>query len=135
MLLDFSSYTVLVIDNELDNLKVVQEILSFAGATVHLAGSGIDGLAMLKSLKPSFILLDLSMPDLDGWETLKLIRAETETAPIPVIALTAHAMEGDRERVMASGFDGYIAKPFRLANLTKDIQECLDRPTARRITY
>jgi two-component system, cell cycle response regulator DivK len=134
-MLDFSSYTVLVIDNELDNLKVVNEILGYAGATVHMAGSGIDGLAMLKSIKPSFILLDLSMPDLDGWETLKCIRADSAIAAIPVIALTAHAMEGDRERVMASGFDGYIAKPFRLANLTKDIYECLQRPTARRMVY
>jgi CheY-like chemotaxis protein len=121
---DVSNWTVLIVDDQPDNLEIAQKVLGFGGAKIFTAANGVEGLKILEDVTPSFILLDLSMPTMDGWEMLKLIRANEETEGIPVIALTAHAMLGDRERVMQAGFDGYIAKPFRLSTFMSEILRC-----------
>lgn len=118
-------WTVLIVDDEPDNLGVAQKVLSFGGADVHIARNGIEGLSVLESLKPTFILLDLSMPEMDGWEMFERIRARDEFSGVPIIALTAHAMTGDRERIEKAGFDGYIAKPFRINSFMEDIQNTI----------
>ena len=112
---DASNWTVMIVDDEPDNLAVAQKVLEFSGASVHTAGNGVEGIALLDHLLPTFILLDLSMPEMDGWEMFEKVRTNAKTEHIPIIALTAHAMAGDRERVLDAGFDGYIAKPFRLS--------------------
>jgi two-component system cell cycle response regulator DivK len=119
------SWKVLIVDDEPDNLMIPSEILRFHGAEVHTARDGVEGLKTLQHLTPTFILLDLSMPEMDGWQMHEQIRANPTTAAIPVIALTAHAMHQDRERVLAAGFDGYIAKPFYLATFWREIERCL----------
>jgi two-component system, cell cycle response regulator DivK len=119
--LDIKDWTVLIVDDEGDNLGVAQKVLSYGGAEVHIARNGIEGLEVLESVKPTFILLDLSMPEMDGWEMAKRVRADEKLAMIPIIALTAHAMSGDKERVLGSGFDGYIAKPFRINSFMEEI--------------
>lgn len=121
---DVAGWTVLIVDDEPDNLAVAQKVLTFGGAEVHTARSGVEGLQALARVRPSFILLDLSMPEMDGWEMLSRLRANPDTQPIPVVALTAHAMAGDRDRVMEAGFDGYIAKPFRLSTFMSEILRC-----------
>jgi len=121
---DVKLWTVLIVDDEPDNRTIAQTVLSFSGAKVHTAVHGSDGLKLLGDMTPSFILLDLSMPIMDGWEMLKQIRTNPKTQNIPVIALTAHAMAGDRERVMEAGFDGYIAKPFRLGTFMSELTSC-----------
>jgi CheY-like chemotaxis protein len=121
---EVSGWTVLVVDDEPDNLMIATKVLSFGGAQVHTAPNGAEGLKLLETLNPSFILLDLSMPVMDGWEMFKATRANIHTEQIPVIALTAHAMAGDREKVMQAGFDGYIAKPFRLSTFMSEILRC-----------
>lgn len=127
-------WTVLVVDDEPDNLGVPRKVLTFYGAAVHTAENGMEGLRALAKMTggepaglptPTFILLDLSMPVMDGWAMLREIRANPRTKDLPVIALTAHAMEADRERALAAGFDGYITKPFRLDTLLRDIMACL----------
>ena len=126
-----SRWVVLVVDDEPDNRAIAQKVLTFSGAKVHSAINGADGLKVLEVMLPSFILLDLSMPVMDGWEMFKQVRENPRTQHIPVIALTAHAMEGDRERVLRAGFDGYIAKPFRLSTFMSEILRCfreLTRP-------
>src|SRR5690554_4454116 len=120
------NWVVLAVDNEQDNLDVVEKVLSFEGAKVYTALNGIEGLAVLETVTPTFILLDLSMPHMDGWEMLEKLRANPVIQHIPVIALTAHAMDGDEERAIAAGFDGYVAKPFRISTLLNSIQACLD---------
>jgi len=120
------NWVVLVVDNEQDNLDVVEKVLSFEGAKVYAAMNGIEGLAWLETVTPTFILLDLSMPHMDGWEMLAKLRANPVIKHLPVIALTAHAMDGDRDRALAAGFDGYIAKPFRINTLLNTIQSSLD---------
>jgi CheY-like chemotaxis protein len=120
------NWVVLVVDNEQDNISVVEKVLSFAGAKVYSAMNGIEGLNLLETVSPTFILLDLSMPQMDGWEMLEKLRANPIIKHLPVIALTAHAMDGDKDRAMEAGFDGYIAKPFRINTLLATIQEALD---------
>lgn len=122
---DPKQWTVLIVDDEPDNLGVAEKVLSFMGARVYTAGDGVQGMAILEGVAPTFILLDLSMPRMDGWQMIERLRAGPVTARVPVIALTAHAMYGDKERVLAAGFDAYIAKPFRLMTFFKEIQDCL----------
>lgn len=120
-------WTVLIVDDEQDNREVAERVLRFFGAKVHVATNGIEALELLSTLRPTIILLDLSMPVMDGWETLRRIRNQPETAAIPVMALTAHAMTGDRERILQAGFDNYVAKPFRFDTLLDEIKGCLNR--------
>jgi len=122
----FEGWTILIIDNEVDNLVVTSKILSFNGAKVVTAVNGLEGLKALETMRPNVVLLDLSMPQMDGWEMLKNLRKQPDTADLTVIALTAHAMSGDRDRVMSSGFDGYISKPFELLGLVSSIQEIVN---------
>jgi two-component system alkaline phosphatase synthesis response regulator PhoP len=121
---EISKWTVLIVDDEPDNLVIAEKVLSFSGAKVYTARNGRDGMKILEEVTPSFILLDLSMPELNGWDMLTMIKADLKTEHIPVIALTAHAMMGDRQKVMEAGFDGYIAKPFRLSTFTSEILRC-----------
>lgn len=121
---DVSSWTVLIVDDQPDNLAIARKVLGFGGAKIYTAENGVGGLKALEEVQPSFILLDLSMPEMDGWEMLRKVRMNPVTQDIPVIALTAHAMSGDRERVMDAGFDGYIAKPFRLSTFMSEILRC-----------
>lgn len=121
---DTSHWTVMIVDDEPDNVAVAQKVLEYTGAKVHTAGNGVEGLALLEHLQPTFILLDLSMPEMDGWEMFEKVRTNSATEHIPIVALTAHAMAGDRERVLEAGFDGYIAKPFRLSTFMSEILRC-----------
>ena len=123
---DMNQWTVLIVDDEPDNLGVAQKVLSFNGADVHIARNGLEGLAVLERLKPTFILLDLSMPEMDGWEMFSKARSIESLNSVPIIALTAHAMAGDRERVFEAGFDGYIPKPFRIDSFLEEIHNCLN---------
>ena len=124
---DMNEWKVLIVDDEPDNVKVAQKILSYNGAEVTIAVNGLEGLKALEVFRPTFILLDLSMPEMDGWEMLVQVRRNNDFARTPVIALTAHAMSGDRERALHAGFNGYIAKPFRLNSFLEDIQQCLSQ--------
>jgi two-component system, cell cycle response regulator DivK len=121
---DVSGWTVLIVDDQADNLAIARKVLSYGGARIYTAENGSEGLKALEDVLPSFILLDLSMPVMDGWDMLKRVRSDIRIQNIPVIALTAHAMAGDRERVMEAGFDGYIAKPFRLSTFMSEILRC-----------
>lgn len=122
---DSAGWTVLLVEDDPDNLEVAQQVLTFYGADVHTATNGAEGLRLLSELTPTFILVDLSMPSMDGWEMLRRIRANPATADAPVIALTAHAMRGDKERALEAGFNGYITKPFMLNTFMAEIKRCL----------
>lgn len=122
---DASTWVVLVVDDDPDNLSVPEQLLGFLGAQVYTAGDGIEGLEILDRVIPTFILLDISMSHMDGWEMLSHIRSNPHTADVPVIALTAHAMPGDKERIIEAGFDSYIAKPFLLHTFLDEIKRCL----------
>ncbi|XWX03100.1 response regulator [Aggregatilineales bacterium SYSU G02658] len=118
----FDGWPVLVADDERDSLEVARRLLKLAGAQVTTANNGQEALDILRENTQEFrfILTDLSMPGVDGWELLYEIKNNPQTAHTPVIALTAHAMAGDRERGIAAGFHNYITKPLEP---TKFIQQ------------
>lgn len=124
---NLAEWRVLIVDDQKDNLAVAEMVFTFHKAEVRIAHNGVEGLQILKEFSPTLILLDLSMPEMTGWDMFKEIRANEATATVPVIALTAHAMAGDEERVMAAGFDGYIAKPFSVATIVYQIQAILKK--------
>jgi CheY-like chemotaxis protein len=105
-------WLVLVVDDEFDSREVATMMLERAGATVITAEHGKEALTVITKKRPNFILSDLSMPVMDGWQLMYALNQNSDTIDIPVIALTAHAMRGDRERAMAAGFRNYINKPL-----------------------
>ena len=108
----FEGWDVMVVDDESDSLEVATRLLVIAGANVIQAVNGKDALGKLHGACPRFIISDLSMPEMDGWELIHTIKQDRRTIDIPMIALTAHAMSGDRERALAAGFHNYISKPL-----------------------
>jgi CheY-like chemotaxis protein len=119
---NITGWNVLLVDDEPDNIEVVAESLEFYGMTVRTAGNGQQALDVLMDWMPNLILLDLSMPVMDGWETLRALKADPQTQDIPVLAFSAHAIIGDAERALAAGFDGYMTKPINVPTLLKDLQ-------------
>ena len=116
----------LVEDNEM-NRDMLSRRLARRGYEVVMAVDGEQGVAMARSEAPSLILMDMSLPGLDGWEATRRIKAAPETRAIPVIALTAHAMSGDREKAVAAGCDDFDTKPVDLARLLEKIEALLGR--------
>jgi CheY-like chemotaxis protein len=109
-------------DNE-DNIFMLKSRLTRAGHTVVVATDGAQGVAMASSERPDVILMDLSLPVLDGWQATREIKAAADTKHIPVIALTANAMAGDREKALAAGCDDYDTKPVELQRLLGKIKQ------------
>jgi len=103
-------------DNE-DNIYMLKSRLTRAGYTVVVATDGAQGVAMATSEGPDLVLMDLSLPVLDGWEAARRIKAAPETSAIPIIALTAHVMPGDEEKARAAGCDDFDTKPVELQRL------------------
>ena len=122
---DIASWKILIVDDDTDNLDVASQFLGFLGADARVASSAAEALTALEAFAPTLILLDLSMPHMDGWEMFKQLKEQPITASIPVIALTAHAMRGDQQRALEVGFDGYITKPFLFNTLVEDIKRWL----------
>src|SRR6478672_461291 len=108
-------------DNE-DNIFMLKNRLTRAGHTVVVATDGAQGVAMALSERPDMILMDLSLPVLDGWQATRQIKAGPDTKHIPVIALTANAIAGDREKALAAGCDDYDTKPVELTRLFGKIE-------------
>ena len=113
-------------DNE-DNVYVLKSRLTRAGHTVLVAPDGVQAVTMAAAERPDLILMDLSMPVLDGWEATRRIKSALETRHIPVIALTAHAMAGDREKAIAAGCDDFDTKPVEMPRLLDKIQTLVKR--------
>lgn len=110
---DYLSQTkILVVDDDPDSLEVAETLLGFCGATVLTATNGQEGYELAVSHQPQFIISDLSMPDVNGWELLELLNRDMQTQHIPVVALTAHALVGDREKAIQAGFVNYLTKPI-----------------------
>jgi CheY-like chemotaxis protein len=116
---------ILYVEDNDDNVYVVQQRLGRAGHTVLVARDGAEGIAMAAAEKPDLVLMDLSMPGLDGWEATRRLKAAPETRAIPVIALSSHAMAGDREKALAAGCDDYDTKPVDIARLRGKIDALL----------
>jgi CheY-like chemotaxis protein len=116
----------LVEDNEM-NRDMLSRRLEKRGYTLSIAVDGGAGVAMTKSEKPDLVLMDMSLPVIDGWEATKQLKADPETKHIPIIALTAHAMDSDRQKAIGAGCDDFDTKPVELARLLGKIEELLKK--------
>lgn len=116
----------LVEDNE-DNRDMLSRRLIRKGYEVSIAVDGAEGVAKAQTERPDLILMDMSLPIMDGWEATRQVKADPRTASTPVIALTAHAMAGDREKAVAAGCDDYDTKPVDLPRLLLKIEALLPK--------
>ena len=119
----------LVEDNEM-NRDMLSRRLERRGYTVLLAVDGAEGLALAQSQRPDLILMDMSLPVMDGWEATRRLKSAAETKSIPVIALTAHAMATDEQKAREAGCDDFDTKPVELPRLLDKIAVLLNRPAA-----
>ncbi|HVZ64863.1 MAG TPA: response regulator [Lacunisphaera sp.] len=116
----------LVEDNEM-NRDMLSRRLEKRGYTLSIAVDGGVGVALARSEKPDLILMDMSLPVIDGWEATKQLKADPETTKIPIIALTAHAMDSDRQKAIDAGCDDFDTKPVELTRLLGKIEELLKK--------
>ena len=103
---------ILIVEDNPKNLKLIRDLLQFKGYQTIEAETAEAGIDLARERRPALILMDIQLPGMDGREAMKTLKADTATRQIPIIALTASAMKGDREALLAEGFDGYIAKPI-----------------------
>jgi CheY-like chemotaxis protein len=119
------SRILLVEDNELNRDMLSRRLLR-RGYQVDLAADGKEGLQMAEAITPDLILLDLSLPGMDGWEVLRQLKQHSQMKHIPVVALTAHALVTDRNRALEAGFDDYDIKPVEMPRLLKKMETLLN---------
>src|SRR5690606_33686061 len=117
--------TVLLVEDHPDNRGIYRTILEHGGLKVLEAEDGETGVRLARERRPDIILMDVSLPMMDGWEATRILKSDPDTAGIPVIAVTAHALQGDRERAEEAGCDGYIAKPAPPREVLLEVQRRL----------
>ena len=118
-----SSKTVLLVEDNEDNRTVYRTILEHFGYEVIEARNGEDGVRMAREDHPDLILMDISIPLIDGWEATKILKGDPNTSTIPIIALTAHALATDRAKAHEVGCDGYLAKPFEPRRVVAEVEK------------
>ena len=116
---------VLVVEDDPDNLGMVVKVLTVEGYAILEACDGASAVAVARREHPDLIIMDLGMPGMDGWEASRRLKADPETADIPIIALTAFAMRGDEERAREAGCDGYLSKPCRPQTIRETVRRFL----------
>ena len=117
---------ILVVEDNQKNMKLFRDVLQATGYRTLEATTGGRAVELATEHRPDLVLMDIQLPDIDGVEALGRLRADERTASIPVLALTAQAMEGDRERFRAAGFDGYISKPVNIVSLISTVKQHCD---------
>jgi CheY-like chemotaxis protein len=122
---------ILLVEDDEMNRDMLSRRLERRGYQVVIALDGDQAVVMTRSEAPDLILMDMSLPVLDGWEATRQIRAASETRTVPIIALTAHAMQGDREKAIEAGCDDYDTKPVEFQRLLEKIQGILGKETGR----
>ena len=118
---------ILVVEDNMDNYELVRFILERAGYDVFLAVNGRDGVAAARLQKPDLILMDLGMPEMDGWRAAKKLKADDATKSIPLYALTAYTLPSERKRALESGCDGYVSKPIQMNAFLNTVEEAFGR--------
>jgi two-component system cell cycle response regulator DivK len=116
------THTVLLVDDDIHNQKIFETVLRHHGFLVRMAATGDEALREARAHLPDLILMDLSIPVIDGWECSRQLKADESTRSIIILALTAHAMRGDQERALAAGCDGYLSKPISPKKLVEEVK-------------
>ena len=119
--------TILLVEDVEDNRGLIRQLAQFMGLRLIEAGDGEEGVRLALQERPDLILMDLSLPVLDGWSATARLKADPQTAGIPVVALTAHAMQGDERRAREAGCDGYVTKPISLMPFKELLERLLGR--------
>jgi two-component system cell cycle response regulator DivK len=122
------NHTVLLVDDDVHNQRIFDTVLRHSGFQVRMAATGDEALREARAHLPDLILMDLSIPVVDGWECSRQLKADPATRHIIILALTAHAMRGDQERAIAAGCDGYLAKPISPKKLVEEVKTRLKLP-------
>ena len=122
------SPTILIVEDNEINRRMLKDVLIYYGYTIIEADNGLTGIEMAKEHKPDLILMDIQMPVMDGFAATSQLKNDPETREIRIVAVTAFAMDGDRERILANGADGYIAKPLDIKELPLTIKKILAGP-------
>jgi two-component system cell cycle response regulator DivK len=116
------SQLILIVDDNENNRKLARDVLEYAGFETLEATGGVEGVAFAQERKPDLVLMDIRMPDLNGTEALKLLKEDSRTAEIPIVALTSSTMRGDEERFLTQGFDGYLPKPISVREFPDQVR-------------
>jgi two-component system, cell cycle response regulator DivK len=116
---------ILIVDDNPVNMKLIRVLLAGEGYEVRTASDATEALGVLSEFRPGLILMDIQLPGIDGLELTRRLKAEPTTRDIPIVGLTAYAMKGDEERILAAGCDGYIPKPIDTRTLPHYIKGCL----------
>lgn len=119
-------HTILLVEDNEDNVTVYRAILEHSGFRVLEARDGPEGIRAARDELPDLVLMDISIPLVDGWEATRVLKADPATARIPVVALTAHAFESDRARALEAGCDGYLVKPIEPRQVVAEVRRLLD---------
>jgi len=118
---------ILIVEDNEKNLKLARDVLQFKGYRTLEAGTAVEGIDLAIAHLPDLILMDIQLPDMDGVTALRRLRAAPHMAAIPVVALTAFAMKGDRERFLGAGFDGYLIKPINIKDFPEQVRQFCER--------
>ena len=121
-----SNWRILVVEDEFDSIQMVSKILNHSGAEVHVAHNGYECIQMLETFTPTFIIMDLALPEMDGWETLEKIRENEQTAHIPVAAITAYHSVNVEEDAHDAGFNAYFPKPLDTINIVDSLSHLIE---------
>ena len=121
--------TILIAEDYDDNRELLRIVLNAAGYEVHEARNGTECLQIARRNPPDLVMVDLSMPELDGWGVFRELKADPSTAAIPCVAVTAH-VDSDRQRVLKLGFDAFVSKPFRTDELLSTVEKLIQKPVA-----
>jgi CheY-like chemotaxis protein len=120
---DTSQWRILIAEDEYDSIQMISKILSHYGIQLQIAHNGDECLEMLKAFEPTLVIVDLAMPEKDGWETLTAIRADPSTAHLPVVAVTAYYAVDVAEDAMKAGFDGFFSKPLSPTRFVQSLEQ------------
>lgn len=118
---------ILIVEDEALNMELVRDVLQVSGYTTLEAVDGKQGVELARKRKPDLILMDIRMPVMDGLEAARILKADAGTRNIPIVALTSHAMKGDKEKIIQAGCDGYLAKPLNIKDLKEKVLEYLSK--------
>ena len=121
------SRCILVIEDNVDNLELVSFLLERSGFQTIKATDGRNGLEIARTNRPDLILMDLTIPEIDGWNLVQRLKQDPATTSIPVLAMTAHILPGDRKRAIDSGCDGYITKPLDIPNFIPTLEKYMKK--------
>jgi two-component system cell cycle response regulator DivK len=119
--------TILYVEDNPDNRMLIRRVLGADGYTVHVAESATNAMETLKTLRPDLILMDINMPEMDGYTLTANIRSLPNMGTVPIVAVTANVLKGDRERSLEAGCDGYIQKPIDIDTISSQVERFMKR--------